>query len=131
MAFFENLGKKIGSVAETAADKANEFAEVTKLNNSISSEQKQIDGLFIEIGKLIFEREKDDPDSPIAELCRKILINQNNIAEFQSKIDQIKGSNGQNAGNAAQTGVNHCASCGAVMPENGKFCQSCGTPFNG
>jgi hypothetical protein len=131
MAFFENLGKKIGSVAETAADKANEFAEITKLNNSISSEQKQIDGLFIEIGKLIFEREKEDQDSPIAEQCRKILISQNSIAEFQSKIEQIKGSNGQPAGNAAQADANYCSNCGAVIPENGKFCQSCGTPFNG
>lgn len=95
MAFLENLGKKIGSVAETAADKANEFAETAKLNSSISSEQKQIDALFIEIGKLIFEREKDDPNSLVADQCRKILMSQNNIAELQGKIERIKGGNGQ------------------------------------
>lgn len=93
MAFLENLGKKIGSVAETAADKANEFAEITKLNSSISSEQKQMDALFIEIGKLIFEREKDDPNSFVADQCRKVLISQNNIAELKEKIERIKGGN--------------------------------------
>jgi chaperonin cofactor prefoldin len=93
MAFFENLSKKVGSVAESAADKASEFAETTKLNSSISSEKKQIEALFIEIGKQIFEKEKDNPDSPLAELIGKIVSSQNTIAELQSKIDRIKGGN--------------------------------------
>ncbi|MDD3169230.1 MAG: hypothetical protein PHC91_07205 [Eubacteriales bacterium] len=97
MAFLENLGKKIGSVAETAADKASEFAETTKLNSSISSEQKQIDARFIEIGKVIFDKEKDDPNSLVADQCRKIMIGQNNIAELQAKIERIKGGGGQSA----------------------------------
>lgn len=93
MAFFENLSKKMGSVAESAADRANDFAETTKLKSSISLEKKQIEALFLEIGKQIFEKEKDNADSPLAELFSKIVNSQNNIEEYQSKIDEIKGGN--------------------------------------
>ncbi|MDD2190743.1 MAG: hypothetical protein PHV71_01925 [Eubacteriales bacterium] len=93
MAFFENLSKKVGSVAESAADKASDFAETTKLNSGISSEKKQIEALFVEIGKQIFENEKDNPDSPFAEIISKILSSQSTIAELQSKIDLIKSGN--------------------------------------
>ncbi len=130
MAFLENLGKKIGNVAGTAADMASDFAETNKLNSSISTEQRQLDALFIEIGKLVFDREKEDPDSLFADQCKRILTGQSNIAELQAKIESIKGGNGQPAEKAAQADVNHCSNCGAAIPENGKFCQSCGTPFN-
>lgn len=90
MAFFNELGKKIGNVAETATDKAKEIAEVTKLNNTISSEEKQIKEYYGEIGEFIFQRDKENPDSPVAELCRKILASQQNIEDLKQKILEIK-----------------------------------------
>jgi len=90
MAFLNNIGKKIGNMAETATDKAKELAEVTKLNNSISSEEKQIKQYYLEIGQHFFEQEKDNPDSSEAELCRKILDSQQTIEELKQKIAEIK-----------------------------------------
>jgi len=37
MAFFENLGKKVGEAAQAAAKKSGELVEVTKLNVNINS----------------------------------------------------------------------------------------------
>ena len=152
MAFFNDLGKKIGGAAEVAAekakvaagaaaDKAKEIAEVTKLNNEISAEQKQIDKLYLDIGKLIYEKDKDDPNSVVAEQCQRIMACEKSIADLNNKIQQIKSGDQQTA-NADSVQASpevpaqeipkkkFCPNCGAELPAEGKFCQSCGAPIN-
>lgn len=90
MAFLDKLGKKISEVADTASDKAKDFAETTKLNQAISAEEKQITQYFLDLGKFIFENEKDNPESPVAEMCSKILDSQSEIEELKRKITEIK-----------------------------------------
>jgi len=92
MAFFNDIGKKIGSAAGATAAKAKDLAEVTKLNSQISDQEKQIDKLYLEIGKQIFELEKENPESPVNELCGKIIAAQKTIAEIKQKIEEIKNS---------------------------------------
>ncbi len=64
MAFFNDLGKKIGTAAQGAAEKAKELAEIAKLNSEISSLEKSITLSYTEIGKTYFESQKNDPQSP-------------------------------------------------------------------
>lgn len=90
MGFLKDLGGKLQDVTETAADKAKDFAEITKLNNTISAEEKQIKEYYLEIGQLIFEQFKDKPDSPVAAYCNKILASQQKIEELKQKISEIK-----------------------------------------
>lgn len=90
MAFLNNLGKKLGEAAGTASEKAKDFAETTKLNQAISAEEKQINQTFLELGKFIFEKEKDNPESPVADWCSKILSSQQTIEELKRKIIEIK-----------------------------------------
>lgn len=90
MSFLNNLGKKLGDVAESATDKAKDFAETSKLNSAISVEEKQITQYFLEIGKTIFEQEKYNPDSPVADLCNKISKSLQTIEELKNKITEIK-----------------------------------------
>jgi len=125
MTFINKLGKKIGNVAGNAADKAKDLAEITKLNASISSEEKQINQYYLEIGKVMFEHEKDNPNSPIAEQIRKVLASQQTITEIKAKIAEIKADN-----NDASV-PNICPNCQTENPNNSKFCPNCGTPFPG
>ena len=90
MAFFDKIGKKIGDATESAVDKAKDLAEVTKLNSAVSSEEKQIKQYYLEIGKIFFELDKENPDSPAAELCSKILVSQQRIEELKQRIQDIK-----------------------------------------
>ena len=90
MAFFNDLGKKLSDAAGTATEKAKDFAETTKLNSAISSEEKQINQYFIEIGKMVFNQDKDNPDSPAAELIGKIVNSLQNIDDLKKKIEEIK-----------------------------------------
>ena len=153
MAFFNDLGKKIGGAAEVAAekakvaagaaaDKAKEIAEVTKLNNEISAEQKQIEKLYLEIGKIIFESDKNDQNSLVAEQCQKILACEKNVAELNIKIQHLKAGDQQTVNaepvqesqdvSVSQEAAKKkfCSNCGAELPAEGKFCQSCGAPIN-
>lgn len=93
MAFLDKIGKKIGDVAGSATDMAKDFAETTKLNSEISAEEKQINQWFLEIGKFIFENEKENPDSVVAELIAKIKTSQQSIEELKRKIEEIKTDN--------------------------------------
>nr|WP_300094842.1 hypothetical protein [Sedimentibacter sp.] len=93
MAFLDKIGKKIGDVAGSATDMAKDFAETTKLNSEISAEEKQINQLFLEIGKFIFESEKENPDSVVAEFISKIKASQQTIEELKRKIEEIKADN--------------------------------------
>jgi hypothetical protein len=93
MAFLDKIGKKIGDVAGSATDMAKDFAETTKLNSEISAEEKQINQWFLEIGKFIFESEKENPESVVAELIGKIKLSQQTIEELKRKIEEIKTDN--------------------------------------
>ena len=129
MSFFNDLGKKIGGVAEVAADKAKDLAEITKLNYEIATTQKQIDNSYMEIGKQVFLQEKDNPDSPVAELCRNIIAAQKTITDLDVKIQLIKQEAPTNAGSSAAP-KKFCTSCGAEVVGMNKFCPGCGAPIN-
>lgn len=90
MAFLNKIGKAIGNAAGTASEKAKDFAETTKLNNAISSEEKQINQYFLEIGKYVFEQERNNPESPVAEINDKIIASLRNIEELKRKIEEVK-----------------------------------------
>lgn len=153
MAFFDKIGKKIGDVAGSAADKAKDLAEITKLNASVSAEEKQMNQYFLEIGKLIFEQEKENPNSPAAALIKKILESQKIIADLKQRIIEIKEDKDDDEppipvdaknvtpaeqppsepqfqeGDASAAQI-VCPKCGTVNPATSKFCQNCGNPLS-
>ncbi len=90
MAFLDKIGKAIGDAAGTASEKAKDFAETTKLNSAISTEEKQINQYFLEIGKYVFEEDKNNPESPYTEIFSKITDSLKNIEELKRKIQEIK-----------------------------------------
>ena len=130
MSFLNDLGKKIGGVAEVAADKAKDLAEITKLNCEITATQKQIDNGYMEIGKRVFLQEKDNPESPVAELCRNIIAAQQTIADIEAKIQLVKSEAPTNVASSDVPSKKFCTNCGAEVVGINKFCPVCGAPIN-
>ncbi|HWP80490.1 MAG TPA: zinc ribbon domain-containing protein [Candidatus Acidoferrum sp.] len=134
MSLFNELGKKLGGAAEVAADKAKDLAEITKLTYEISAAEKRIEDDYAEIGKIVFPLEKDNPDSPVAALCQKIVLTMQAVDSLNARIAQIKSEGPQttspNPAPNPVTGKRYCPACGQEVTGDGKFCQNCGTPLN-
>lgn len=115
MAFFENLGKKVGEAAQAAAKKSGELVEVTKLNVNINSEEDKIQKLYSQIGKAIYEKygASDTVDEEIREFCENIKVHEQNVKALRDKIAEVKGTK-------------QCVGCGAEMEKDQVFCSKCG-----
>ena len=83
MAFFDDLTKKLSTAADLAVDKAKDLAETGKLKLDIAAEEKEVQKLYAQIGKAIYQQEKDNPDSIFAAECY-------NIAERLQRIEELK-----------------------------------------
>lgn len=145
MAFFNELGKKFTQAGQEVTQQAKIFAETTKINSHISDEEKQINNLFIQIGKNYFEMNKNNASDVYADIMVSITDAQARIEQYKEQIRKIKGiSNCPNCGAEVANGSMFCNSCGAKMtvaevqptakcPQCGsdvmqgsKFCDSCG-----
>ena len=62
MAFFDDLGKRISNAGQGVAQSTKNFANITKLNSMITEEEKKVDGLFLQIGKMYYENNALHPE---------------------------------------------------------------------
>lgn len=148
MTILNDWGKKIGDAAGAAADKAKDFAEITRLTNDIYSEERQMNKIFEELGRLVFEAEKTQAGSGFREQIIKIKAHQEHIAAYNKRIQEIKGKEGSTmeppsaapkeadyidvtpkaaAAPKAETSPKFCSNCGAELNPEGRFCSFCGT----
>ena len=96
MSFFEDLGKKLSFAMGETVSKTKEIAGVTKLNTSISARQHEIEDAYREIGRKLYERECNDPDSPVAALCAKVAANLESIQDMKNQIANLKNETVEN-----------------------------------
>ena len=83
MAFLDDLTKKLSTAADIAVDKAKDLAETGKTKFDIATEEREVQKLYAQIGKAIYQQEKDNPDSIFAAECY-------NIAERLQRIEELK-----------------------------------------
>lgn len=114
MDFFEHIGKKITNVGQGVAQQTQNFADVGKLNSEISEKEKRISQLYLLIGRLYYERHKNDPNAEEQQKIEEVNQLYRDIIQCQEKIKQIKG-------------VVKCTNCGADVPIHSVFCGSCGS----
>lgn len=115
MPFFENLGKKVGEAAQSAAKKSNEFIEINKLNSNINSEEEIIKKIFEQIGRIVYENFCLNPDKAVdcKELCQQIKDHEDIIKNFELKVHQIKN-------------LKICPECKCEVSNTKAFCPKCG-----
>ncbi|HBQ64130.1 MAG TPA: hypothetical protein DD727_04245 [Clostridiales bacterium] len=115
MAFLDNLGKKIGDIAQTTAKKSSEMIEVTKLNMAINSAEDSIKKIYVSIGEYTYKQFEDNAlqDPYLLDLSNQIKAQKDKIAEIRQKINEVKN-------------ISICSSCGAEVDANSAFCAKCG-----
>lgn len=113
MPFFEQLGKRLTDAGQSVAQQTKNFADVTQLNSAVSDKEKKISQLYLNMGRLYYEKHKNDLSADFRPLMEEITALYAEIAENRDKIKQIKG-------------IAQCPKCGANLPANAAFCHSCG-----
>ena len=125
MAFnFDELTRKAKDVANKAADRTKDAAELVKLNVAIAGEQKEIDKNYRAIGEwFVSEYEGEIPDA-VREAVEAVNAGKAKIAELEAS----KPVKEEPAGEAEEAPAGKkCPICGAES--DSKFCPQCGAPM--
>ncbi len=131
MAFFD----KITAAAKSAKESANTAIEIGKLNLKIKSENDSIEQFKAQIGDLLWAQFQEGTvtDPQVIALCDSIAAANQNIEALQAQINELKApaepeveEEEEPAEEEAPVLERHCTQCGAVVPEEAKFCGECG-----
>ena len=113
VAFWDDIKNKVSDTTNSAISKANELAEVSKLNGLIAEEDKKIKNLYYQIGKLYVANQGSNPAPEYAELVAAVIESGRAMKDYKNQINVLKG-------------IRTCEKCGADVPKGAVFCNSCG-----
>ncbi len=115
----EKTTKKIGeTVTDTynvVVDKSGKMIEDTKSKMAISEKENQIEDVYIEMGKIVYDMYKqgEDVGEKFREEAEKVDILKKEIEEINMKI-------------LANKGLKTCSDCGKIISKDNHFCPNCG-----
>lgn len=125
MAFFDDISKKMKDLSDTS-----------KINSMIAATTKELDGLYLELGKRFYAQYNGTPDAPFQELIESIRIRQTALDQYKGQVNSIRGlSSCPNCGAAIASGASFCPTCGTQQPKppappaGTVFCSNCGAPM--
>ena len=113
MAFFDDISKKLSQVSQNAVGKTKDTADIFKLKNEISEEERKIVALYNEIGRLYASLHYEDFEPSFANLMASLKESVAAIELRQAQIQNIRN-------------VTTCSNCGAEIARESMFCSACG-----
>ena len=117
MGFFDNLGKKASAAYDATAEKTGKLAKEAKLRMKINENKSDINGLYKEIGRKVYEKhvreENIDIKSELEEECTKIDVLSAEIETCLKSILELKDKK-------------QCEKCHAEIEAKNAFCPKCG-----
>lgn len=117
MEFFNKIGKKASEAYDATAKKTGELAKEAKLRMKINENKSNINDLYKEIGKKVYEKHVREDDvcikSEIEEECSKIDALSAEIEESLKSILELKNKK-------------QCIKCHAELDLDAVFCSKCG-----
>jgi RNA polymerase subunit RPABC4/transcription elongation factor Spt4 len=117
MDFFDKLGKKASETYKVTAEKTGKIAKEAKLKMKINEDKSNIEDIYKEIGKKVYEkhvREEDiDIKKELEEECTKIDVLSAEIEEYFKECLGLKD-------------LKQCKKCSSKIEKDAKFCPDCG-----
>ena len=89
--FVNKIGETISAKGKEVTDKAKDVAEIVRLKSQIKTCEDIMKRNYMEIGRRYYELHASIPEEHYAEQCIAINNAQDNIAEYEQKIKEIKG----------------------------------------
>ena len=117
MGFFDKLGKKASAAYDATAEKTGKLAKEAKLRMKINENKSDINDLYKEIGRKVYEKhvreENIDIKSELEEECTKIDVLSAEIETCLKSILELKDKR-------------QCEQCHTEIDIRDDFCQKCG-----
>ena len=115
--FFGNLGQALSKTAKELSGRAEDVYETQRLKNKISAEERQIDKIMADLGKIVYQRYKEEVRGDDAQkaLCEQIDQRMEQIEQLRTDINELKIRTRR-----------ICPSCGKEVEKNAAFCKFCG-----
>lgn len=117
MEFFDKLGKKASEAYKVTADKTGKIAKETKLKFKIGELKTQINDIYEEIGKKVYEKHVREEEISIKkdleEQCTKIDVLSDEIESLLQQCLELKDKR-------------QCKECYKEIEKDDKFCPNCG-----
>ena len=117
MDFFDKLGKKASEAYKTTADKTGKLAKETKLKFKIGDLKSQINDIYEEIGKKVYEKHIREEEicikKDLEEQCTKIDVLSAEIDNLLKQCLELKNQK-------------QCPKCYKQIDKEAKFCPYCG-----
>jgi ribosomal protein L40E len=109
------IGKYLEDGVSNVAYKSENLVEISKLNLTLSSDEKLIDEIYLKIGKKIYKDYLDNKilDKSLIDKCGEIETINKDITIIKKKILKLKDKK-------------QCKKCGAAMGKEADFCPKCG-----
>lgn len=118
--FFNEMGESLSKTAQGLSERVSGMVEVQKLKSKIASEERQIQKIMMEIGKLVYDKYAGNSDG--SGLEEKFSSMCAAIREHHEVIDVLKGEA------ASRRGKKICPNCKKSVEKTVAFCPYCGTP---
>ena len=117
MGFFDKLGKKASAAYDATAEKTGKLAKEAKLRMKINENKSDINDLYKEIGRKVYEKhvreENIDIKSELEEECTQIDVLSAEIETCLKSILELKDKR-------------QCEQCHTEIDIKADFCQKCG-----
>ena len=122
MGFFDNLGKKASRAYDVTAEKTSKIAKEAKLRMKINENKSDINDIYKEIGKKVYEKhvreENIDIKTELEEECTKIDVLSAEIETCLKTILELKEKKQcENCHSEIDLDNIFCPKCGAKQPE--------------
>lgn len=127
MGFLEDLGKKVADAGQKTVQKTKEMSDVVRLESMATKEENRLNQIYGRIGKLYVELHAEDFTEEFSGMIGEAREATENIRNYRQQIAEVKGArNAVESGNAVS---GKCPNCGADIPDDRRFCASCGSPI--
>lgn len=115
--FLGNLGQALSKTAKELSGRAEDAYETQRLKNKISAEERQIDKIMADLGKIVYRHYKEEVpvDDAQKALCEQIDQRMEQIEQLRTDINDLKIRSRR-----------ICPSCGKEVEKNAAFCKFCG-----
>ena len=115
--FFGRIGESLSKTAKDLGVKASNVYEGQKIKSRISSEEKNIEKLKMDIGTLIYSRFENGEvyEGELGRLCQEITESLERITLLEKESASIRD-------------MKICPCCRKEIPKAALFCPSCGAP---